>query len=86
MVNEMNRRKSTVRAKLKAASQEEQIYLWKQHFENLLEKPLNEPITKIISNQLNIKLRQFTHEEVKSVLIKIKNRKAAGFDEIPPEV
>ena len=46
-VNEFSRRKSTVRAKLKAASQEEQIHLWKQHFENLLGRPLkvtDEPI------------------------------------------
>ena len=59
MVNKVNWRKSTARAKLEAASQEEWIDLWKQHFENLLKKPLNvmdEPITKIISNQLDIKL------------------------------
>ena len=37
-VNEVSRRKSTARAKLKAASQEEWIQLWKQHFKNLLEK------------------------------------------------
>ena len=40
---------------------------------------------KIISNQLNIKLRQFTQEELDSVLRKIKNRKVVGLDEIPPE-
>ena len=61
-VNEVSRRKSSARAKLKAASQEEQIYLWKQHFEYLLEKPpkvTDEPITKIINNKLDIKLGQF---------------------------
>ena len=36
MVNEMSRRKSTARAKLKATSQEERIYQWRQHFKNLL--------------------------------------------------
>ena len=46
---------------------------------------MHEPITKIISNQLDIKLGQFTQELV-SVLRKIKNRKAAGLEEIPPEV
>ena len=40
---------------------------------------------KIISNQLGIKLGQFM-QELESVLRKIKNRKAAGLDEIPPEV
>ena len=89
MVNEVSRRKSTVKAKLKATSQEEQIHQWKKHFENLLGKPLKvmyEPIMKIISNQLDIKLGQFTQEELNSILRKIKNRKAAGLDEIPPEV
>ena len=47
---------------------------------------MNEPITKIISNQLDIKLRQFTLEEFDVVLRNIKNRKVAGLDEIPSEV
>ena len=88
MVNEVNRRKSTVRAKLKAASQEEWIHLWKQHFKNFLGKLLKvmvEPIMKIISNQLDIKLGQFTWEKLNSIQRKIKNRKAAGLDEIPQE-
>ena len=62
---------------------------WKQHFENLLGNPpkvMNEPITRIICKQLDIKLGPFTKEELDSVLRKIKNRKAAGLDEIPPEV
>ena len=46
----------------------------------------HEPITRIISKQLDIKLGPFTQEELDPVLRKIKNRKAAGFDEIPPEV
>ena len=47
---------------------------------------MHEPITRIISKQLDIKLGPFTQEELYSVLRKIKNRKAAGLDEIPPEV
>ena len=85
----MSRKKSTTKAKLKATSQEDQIHLWKQHFKNLLWKPLkvtHEPITKIISNQLYIKLGQFTQEELDSVLRKIKDRKAAGLNEITSEV
>ena len=35
---------------------------------------------------MDIKLGPFTQEELGSVLRKIKNRKAAGLDEIPPEV
>ena len=37
---------------------------------------------KIISNQLDIKQCQFMQGELDSVLRKIKNRKAAGLDEI----
>ena len=58
-------------------------------FENLLGNPpkvTNKPITRNISKQLDIKLGPFTKEELDSVLRKIKNRKAAGLDEIPPEV
>ena len=88
-INEVNRRKNTVKAKLKATNQQERIKLWKQHFENLLGYPpkvTHEPITRIISKQLDIKLGPFTLEELDSVLRKSKNWKAAGLDEIPPEV
>ena len=88
-INEVSRRKSTAKAKLKAASQQERVKLWEQHFKNLLGSPpkiTDEPITRIISKQLDIKLGPFTKEELDSVLEKIKNRKAAGLDEIPPEV
>ena len=47
---------------------------------------MDEPITRIISKQLDVKLGPFTKEELDSVLRRIKNRKAAGLDEIPPEV
>ena len=85
----MSRRKNKAKAKLKAANQQERIKLWKQHFENLLGNPpkiTHEAMTRIISKQLDIKLGPFTQEELDSVLRKIKNRKAAGLDEIPPEV
>ena len=65
------------------------MYIWQQHFENLLGNPLkvtHEPIKRIISKQLDIKLEPFTHEEHNSVLRKINNRKAAGLDKITPEV
>ena len=87
--NEGSRRKSTTKAKLKATNQQERIKLWKQHFENLLgnsPKVTHEQITRIISKKLDIKLGPFTQEELNSVLRKIKNRKAARLDEIPPEV
>ena len=65
------------------------VILWKQHFENLQgnwPKVTHEPITRIISKKLDIKLGLFTLEELNSLLRKIKNRKATRLDEIPPEV
>ena len=88
-INEVSKRKSTTKAKLKVANQQERIKLWKQHFENLLGNPpkvTHERITRIIRKQLDIKLGLFMQEELDSVLKKIKNRKAAGLDEISPEV
>ena len=83
----MSRTKSTLKAKLKAASQEKRIHQWEQHFENLLgkfPKVKDERIIKIISNPLDIKLGEFTQEQLTVVQRKIKNRKAAGIDKIPP--
>ena len=85
----MKKRKNNARSKLKADSQEERIHLWKEHFMNLLEKSLkvtDEPITKMINYQLDIKLGQFAQEELDVVLIKTKDRRAACLDEIPTEV
>ena len=73
-INEVSRRKSTTKAKLKATNQQERVKLWKQHFENLLGNPpkvTHEQITRIISKQLDIKLGPFTQEELDSVLRKI---------------
>ena len=47
---------------------------------------MHEPITRIIRMQLDIKLDLFTPKALDSVLRKIKNWKAAGLDEIPPEL
>ena len=63
--------------------------MWKEHFKYLLgksQKVTNKPIMRIINNQLDIKLRQFTQEELDVVLTKDKTRKATDVDEIPLEV
>ena len=85
-INEVNRRKTTDKAKLKATNQQERIKLCKQHFENLLRNPPKVTHEPIIGKQLDIKLGLFTQEELDSVLRKIKNRKAVGLDKILPEV
>ena len=72
-VNEVSKRKITSIAKLNAASQEERIMLWKEHFNSLFGKSpkvTDEKITKSINNQLDIKLGQFVHKELVAVLIK----------------
>ena len=77
-INEVSKRKSTTKTKLKAANQE-RIKLWKQHFENLQGNPpkvTHESITRIISKQLDIKLGPFTQEELNLVLKKIRNKKS----------
>ena len=58
-INELSRRKDTTKAKFKATNQQERIKLWKQYFENLRGNPskvTQEPITRIIRKQLDIKL------------------------------
>ena len=72
-----------------STSKEERIHLQKEHFKKLLgksSKVTDEPITEIINNQLDMKLGQFTQEDLDVVLTKIKNRNAACLNEIPPEV
>ena len=78
--------KSITKAKLKAANQQERIKLWKKHFENLLGNPpkvTHEPITRIISKQLDIKLGPFMQEELSSVLKKIEIGKLQGLKRFP---
>ena len=86
-INEVSRRKSTAKAKLKTKNQQDSVKLWKQHFENLQENQpnvTNEPITRIISKQLDIKLDLFTKEELDSVLRKLKIGKLQGLTRPPP--
>ena len=62
--------------------------MWKEHFKNLLgnsPKFADKSIAKIINNQLDIKLGQFTQEGLDVVQTKSKNRKVAGLDEITPK-
>ena len=83
-VNEVSKRKNMSRA----ACQEERTHMGKKHFKNLLGKPpkvTDKSIMKIDNYQLDIKLGQFTQDKLDIVLTKIKNRKAASLDEIPPE-
>ena len=88
-VKEVSRKKSTSRAKLKAASQKERLKKWKTHFKNLFGNPLkitDKSIKEILNSQLDIKLRPFMKEELDAIQKKMKSRKAAGLNKISPEV
>ena len=72
----MNERKNTLRENIKAASQEEILQKWTEHFKNLLENSpeiTDKIITKIINRQLDNKLGEFTEKELDSIKKKKKN-------------
>ena len=53
IVNEVSKEKSTLRAKLKAANQEERMQMGKEHFKNILgnsPKVTDKPNTKMINS------------------------------------
>ena len=57
-------------------------------FKNLLGNPseiTDKLIKKIINTQLNIRLKHFTVEKIDTVQTKVKNKNAAGLNEIQPE-
>lgn len=85
-MNEINERRSTNTAKLKATSEEEILKLLKKHFEDLLgsaPKVKKSTITPVVAIVLNIKTGLFEMYE----LFKLKNKyKANGLDNIPPNV
>ena len=88
-VNEVSGRKSSNSSKLKATSQADRLDKWKDHFKDLLGNTpdvSDTPIEQIIDNTLDVKLGHFTPDELNVVLKKIKNNKAAGLDNIPPEI
>ena len=73
-INEVSRRKNTAKAKLKAAKPTRKNKTVETALRKLTWKPTkkktHEPITRIISKQLDIKLGPFTQEELDSVLKK----------------
>ena len=69
---------------IKAANQEERLEKWKDHFKNLLRNlpEITDNLTEEIKCQVGIK--QFTEEELGTVLKTIKRRNSAGLSEIAP--
>ena len=81
----------TSTAKLKAASQEERIQKWKEHFKNLLGNTTHRSLINLsekllianYTSNLDTLRRKRKHN---AVLTNIKSRKAEPFDEISTEV
>ena len=73
IVNNVSGRRKSPKSKLKANTQEERLELWKNHFQGLLgkEPTVNDlPMTKIIHNEQDISVDDFTIEELEKVLKK----------------
>ena len=80
-INEISRKKSTSRAKLKTTWQEERLLKWKVHYKILQGNP-----PKIFNCQQDIKLEKFSKEELNVQRKRIKSKNALGLDEIPHEI
>ena len=67
-------------------SAEEEMHRWREHFQTVLnhEELLNPPEVKP-NDELNIKTGRITRIEIKNAIKKLKNGKAAGCDNTPPE-
>ena len=90
VVNEVTGRKKSKEGQVAGTSPEERVSTWFTHFKKLLGEPpeVDDPDEDIpaIFNNLNIKDDILTIDEFRKVKSTLKLGKAAGPDEIPPEV
>ena len=64
----------------------EQMERWNEHFKSVLNRPEpDHPVTLEPGPDLNIKVDNIKKRQIKNALKSLKNGKAAGIDEIPPE-
>ena len=89
-MNEITGRKQSKEGQVAGASPQERVTTWFTHFKNLLGSPpeVDDPDEDIpnIYEDLDINDGPFTLDEFKKVKSSIKIGKAAGPDEIPPDV
>ena len=89
-VNQITGRKQGKEGQVSGASPEERVTTWFSHFKNLLGSPpdVEDPDEEIptVFEDLDIKDDPFTLDEFRKVKSSIKIGKAAGPDEIPPDV
>ena len=86
-VQEVSWRRSTLKAKLEAASQDERLQKWREHFKNLFWKPtkiIDNLIVEIINGQLDIPTRTVSRRTWSSSGKK-ESRKAEGLKKISTE-
>ena len=90
VVNEVTGRKRSKEGQVAGTSPEERVSTWFTHFKKLLGEPpvVEDPDEEIptIYRNLDIKDDIFTIDEFRKVKSSLKLGKAAGPDEIPPEV
>ena len=71
-------------------TEREQLERWKEHFNEILNQDESDTLCDLGSDHaremLNVNLSDMSLEEVRSVLRKVKNNKAAGADDIQPEL
>ena len=67
-------------------SAEEEMHRWREHFQTVLnhEEPLNPPGVEP-NDELNIRADHITGIEIKNALKNLKNGKAAGCHNVPPD-
>jgi len=88
-VNEISRRKTTNKGKIRAKNETERLKLWKDHFQTLLGKPPTIEIANtipVIEENIDIVKDAFTMDELLVTLKNTKDGKACGLDNIPAEV
>ena len=90
VVNEISGRKRAKEGQVSGNSPEERVKTWFTHFKNLLGEPptVEDPDEEIptIFEDLDINDEPFTLEEFRKTKASLKSGKAAGPDNIPPEV
>ena len=94
LINEITGRKNTKKGIIKAKSKDDRVNIWYEHFKKLLGSERKDDTNISINPDLNLDLSEthdiritaFTLEEYRKVTNNLKDGKAAGPDDISPEI
>ena len=94
LINEITGRKNTKKGIIKAKSKEDRVKIWYEHFKKLLGSDrkgdenilVNTDLNLVLNETHNIAITAFTLEEYRKVTDNLKDGKAAGPDDISPEI